>query len=437
MTTVRVADLSGGSCFMSSERMRYRSVLLLTSRQLPTVLAAIELDGIVKRLLLGTPDIIPHLDAILVEGEVDIIITDGSFDLDEFKHPLMICYDKIVSPGHSDVNRVVDTEWVIFTSGTTGRPKMVVHTLESLIGPLNDGTATDSNAVWATFYDVRRYGGLQILLRALIGGGTMVLSSTKEMVSDFLIRLVENQVTHISGTPSHWRRALLSNKATLFSPRYVRLSGEVADQTILDRLRTTYPNAQIAHAFASTEAGVAFDVRDGLAGFPIAFLKASNHLGVDMRVEDGTLRIRSSRTSSGYIGRQHSIHIDCQLSTRDGFVDTGDLVEQRGDRLYFVGRKEGVINVGGQKVYPEEIESIICQHPKVKMARVWARKNPITGAVVAADLVLDTNNSESFATIRDVVLANCRAKLAPYKVPASLKQVDTIEMNAAGKIKRA
>jgi len=81
------------------------------------------------------------------------------------------------------------------------------------------------------------------------------------------------------------------------APRYVRLSGEIADQAILDHLRAAYPHADVAHAFASTEAGVAFDVGDGLAGFPASLIDEPR-AGVEMRVEDGSLRIRSSRIAT-------------------------------------------------------------------------------------------------------------------------------------------
>ena len=103
-----------------------------------------------------------------------------------------------------------------------------------------------------------------------------------------------HRVTHISGTPSHWRRALMSPSAHRISPEYVRLSGEIADQAILDHLRAFYPAARITHAFASTEAGVAFAVGDGLAGFP-ASLVGQRDAAVELRVEGGTLRIRSAR----------------------------------------------------------------------------------------------------------------------------------------------
>ena len=129
-----------------------------------------------------------------------------------------------------------------------------------------------TGGVWSTFYDIRRYGGLQILLRALLGGGSMVLSGAHEEPRDFFARLAAAEVTFLSGTPTHWRRALLCPLAGKIAPPDVRLSGELADQAILDKLRATYPHARICHAFASTEAGVAFEVADGFAGFPAEWI---------------------------------------------------------------------------------------------------------------------------------------------------------------------
>src|SRR5205823_12826674 len=158
-----------------------------------------------------------------------------------------------------------------------------VHTLASLEGAIREGHTLAGSAVWSTFYDIRRYGGLQIFLRALLGGGSLVLSSAGEALGDFLGRAGAHGVTHISGTPSHWRRALMSPSAHRISPEYVRLSGEIADQAILDHLRAFYPAARITHAFASTEAGVAFAVGDGLAGFP-ASLVGQRDAAVELRV---------------------------------------------------------------------------------------------------------------------------------------------------------
>ena len=336
-------DLSGGS-YLNTAEAYGRSVLLKTTAQLPTVLALLELDGVAKRMVLCPPDQWQHVPGIIERAGIDLIVTDQS----EVSSPPAMQVTQQRYPVWQG-KRHLETEWLPLTSGTTGLPKMAVHTLASLAGPLDDGLVA-SGAVWSTFYDVRRYGGLQMLLRALLGGGSMILSSSAETPTDFLRRLGEAGVTHISGTPSHWRRALMSPAITAMAPTYVRLSGEIVDQAILDHLHRAYPHVNLGWAFASTEAGVAFDVRDGKAGFPASYI-GSPSLKAELRVDGGTLHIRSSRTARGYIG--------APLNGHDGFVDTGDLVKKRDDRYYFAGRREGVINVGGQKVYPEEVEAVL------------------------------------------------------------------------------
>jgi len=208
----------------------------------------------------------------------------------------------------------------------------------------------------------------------------------------------------------------------------VRLSGEIADQAILDHLHAAFPTSDIAHAFASTEAGVAFDVGDGLAGFPATYLGRRG--AVEMRVCDGSLRIRSSRNSFGYLGDVPQPFDD------EGYVDTGDIVELRDGRYHFVGRQGGVINIGGQKVHPEEIEAVINRHPEVQMSRVMARKNPIIGAIVVADVVVTAEHA-ALDAVKGQILAACRGTLARYKVPASIRFVPAIEVAASGKLARA
>jgi acyl-CoA synthetase (AMP-forming)/AMP-acid ligase II len=417
------------------DALRGRSVLISSERQLPAVLALLHLDGVAARLVLCPPDLAAvHLPAVIATAQVDAIVSDGTgpaTDATCAGIPVFAC-PALPLPSVADDGVVHGgaTEWLLFTSGTTGQPKLVVHTLSSLSGPLDDGLTVAPGAVWSTFYDVRRYGGLQILLRALLGGGSMVLSQAGEPVGEFLARAGAAGVTHMSGTPSHWRRALMSPGAGRMSPRYIRLSGEVADQTILNSLAAAFPGADIAHAFASTEAGVAFDVRDGLAGFPAAMVGVPG-AKAEMRIKDGSLRIRSPRTAQGYLGAGGT------LADADGFVDTGDMVELRGDRYYFVGRREGVINVGGQKVHPEEVEAVINRHPKVQMARVRGRPNPITGALVVADIVVRPSaEPNSFPDLREEILAVCREMLPTHKVPTMLREVAKLDIAESGKLLR-
>jgi acyl-coenzyme A synthetase/AMP-(fatty) acid ligase len=340
-----------------------------------------------------------------------------------------------VAPADLERSGRCQTEWILLTSGTTGLPKLVLHNLSALAGAIKSASKLGSPVVWSTFYDIRRYGGLQILLRALLGGGSLVLSSAEESTADFLTRAAGCGVTHISGTPSHWRRALMSPSARRLSPRYIRLSGEIADQTILDTLRTFYPEATVAHAFASTEAGVAFDVVDGLAGFP-ASLIGKGDADVEMKVEDGSLRIRSARTAIRYLGSP-----DQALADKHGFVDTGDKVELRRDRYYFMGRRGGIINVGGLKVHPEEVEAVINRLPTVRMSLVKARKSPITGAIVVADVVVETDAdldgaSPATKALEIEIREACRRALAPHKVPAAIRFVPSLDIGASGKLAR-
>jgi acyl-coenzyme A synthetase/AMP-(fatty) acid ligase len=439
--SVALSELAAGSTFGSAlEALRGRSVLIATHEQLPAALALIELDGIARRMVLCTNDLTQEqLETAAAAAQADAIVLDAASPA--IAPAGLARYAGAARPVPGPVRRrqSAATEWILLTSGTSGAPKLVVHTLQSLGGalmtvPVTILPDTDAQPIWSTFYDIRRYGGLQIFLRAVLSGSPLVLSSGGEPTLDFLARAAAAGVTHISGTPSHWRRVLMSGEAARLKPRYVRLSGEVADQALLDNLRAVYPNARIAHAFASTEAGVAFDVNDGLAGFPASFV--DNPCGeIDLKVVEQTLRIRSSRSAARYLGTAPEM-----LVNDAGYVDTGDMVELVNGRYYFRGRIGGVINVGGLKVYPEEVESILNADPRVRMSLVRARRNPITGAVVVADVVLsnavDTDMPGAADAVKSELLAACRRALPAHKVPAVLRFVPALEFTPAGKLVR-
>ncbi|MGY8635140.1 fatty acid--CoA ligase family protein [Bradyrhizobium sp. 14AA] len=424
--TVEYSCLIGGPCQLSG-----RSVLLATSRQLLSALAMIELDGVARRMLLCPPDVDWERLPILVEqAGIDAIVTDRPVSERGAGKCTVVGIDLPVRKGpRSKVDHA--TEWLMLTSGTSGLPKIVRHTLDGLAGAIiADGPARYRDATWATFYDIRRYGGLQIFLRAVIGGGSMVLSEPGETVAAHVARLRMGGVTHISGTPSHWRKLLMSGASADFSPDYIRLSGEIADQAVLDGLAQAFPHASIGHAYASTEAGVGFSVDDGREGFPADLIGHRN--GVEMKVVDGSLRIRSKRTARAYVGADAPPLVDAE-----GFVDTGDIVELRGERYHFVGRRGGIINIGGLKVHPEDVEAAINRHASVRMARARSRRSPITGAIVVADVVLaDGTDENRHETIRAEIFSLCRDHLAAWKVPAVIRFVERLELTAAGKLAR-
>jgi acyl-coenzyme A synthetase/AMP-(fatty) acid ligase len=424
---VNLTTLSRGSSLGAPlDELRGASVLIVARDQLPAALALIELDGIARRVVLCPPDLADeHLSSVIATGEVDAVVGDRSV----VKAGRFIPCSAEIMPAHRVRRASERTEWVLLTSGTTGAPKLVAHTLCSLSTAMTGRDPLGAGAVWSTFYDMRRYGGLQIFLRAMLGGGSMVLSSAAEPVGEFLVRAGASGVTHISGTPSHWRRALMSTSLHKMAPRYVRLSGEIADQAVLDHLRTAFPEADIAHAFASTEAGVAFAVGDGLAGFPAAYVGRPG--AVELRVVDGSLRIKSNGNALEYLGGV------AFPRDEDGYVDTGDMVELHDGRYHFVGRRGGIINIGGLKVHPEEVEAAINRHPSVRMSLVKARRNPITGAVVVADVVVNSPTAGHDAdALKGEILEGCRATLARHKVPATIRFVAALEVGAAGKLAR-
>ncbi|MBV9813400.1 MAG: acyl--CoA ligase [Acetobacteraceae bacterium] len=447
----------------AAARLAGSSVVVACDRQLAFARALVALDGLARRIVLCPPDLAGDaLPGVLDLAEADAIVSDRGWpdphgrdvvrvepapatdatappdpsvsdpsspdaSLSDASSP-----DASLSDASSSDRPSLPSEWALFTSGTTGGPKMVVHTLESLSGHLRGSAAPAEPPVWCTFYDVRRYGGLQILLRALLGGGSLVLSAPGEAAGQLLARAAALGASHFLGTPTHWRNAMMAPEAAGISPRYVRLSGEVADQAILDRLAARYPDAALVHAFASTEAGVAFEVTDRRAGVPAALIDGGGSGEVRLRVRDGALQVRSPRVAARRLNGASA-----DLTDADGFIDTGDLLERRGDRFHFVGRREGIINVGGNKVHPEEIETVINRHPRVRISLVRARTSPITGAVVTAEVVADAApDGANQAALASDVIALCRRELAAYKVPASVRVVPSLAVAASGKLAR-
>jgi acyl-coenzyme A synthetase/AMP-(fatty) acid ligase len=406
-------------------RLEGRSVLLAVGDMAKAAAAMIELDGAARQIVVCPPG--AGIDALLAlarVAEADALVHDADAPAPEIGVETRVACRLPPAPLSAPRSARFITEWVMPTSGTSGPPKLVAHTLATLTAAFHPVAGQR----WATFYDIRRYGGLQILLRALTGAESLTLSDPSEGVDAFLFRLGEAGATHISGTPSHWRKVLMSGEAHRIAPQRVRLSGEIADDAVLAGLRALYPNAHVEHAYASTEAGVAFVVSDGRAGFPASVVAEEGE--VALRVVDDVLRVRSNRAALRYLGAGAPA-----LKDSDGFVDTGDVVARSGERYLFVGRRGGIINVGGAKVHPEEVEAALNAHEAVRASRAFARKSPITGALVAAEIVLRDGATADEATKRDI-LAACRAALPAYKAPSFLSFVAELPITDGGKLAR-
>lgn len=315
---------------------------------------------------------------------------------------------------------------IIFTSGTSGRPKGVRHTWRSLsAGIKRDPKFAGSR--WLLTYGMTRFAGLQVFLQAFLNTGALVVPETPA-VEEAVDLVAKYKIENISGTPTFWRKLLTASSATTLRAlplRQITLGGETVTQPVLNALRSAFPEAQITHIYASTEMGVCFSVKDGLEGFPSGFLENSPAKGLEFKLTDGELWIRSNRAMQGYVGRE---------SEQPDWFPSGDLVEVRGNRVFFLGRKSEIINVGGSKVYPLEVENEILKVPGVRAARVFGQKSSLAGQLVAAEVVAGPDLVRS--DLRQAIVRHCNEKLTSYKCPRLINFVEKLQETDSQKIQR-
>lgn len=312
---------------------------------------------------------------------------------------------------------------IVFTSGTSGPPKPVLHSWDGLFSAIHRSSRV-SQRRWLLAYGATRFAGLQVVAQALGSGGAIAVP-TDTSPGSVVALLARRQVDFASGTPSFWRmliRNASSEDLRKVSLRQITLGGEVVDQAVLDELKACFPRAQITQVYASTEMGACFSVQDGFEGFPATFVEEglpSSRLRVS---PEGELLIQSTRSMVGYLGGDRG--------ETDWFA-SGDLVERRGDRYVFVGRRSDSINVGGRKVFPLEVEKVIRAVDEVADVCVAALPSSILGEVVGAEIVLRDGADRERAT--RAIRERCQAQLPKFKVPANLQFVDQLPISDGGK----
>lgn len=397
-----------------------RRIALLFRDRLRYMEAILALDGQAEAMLLLAPDLPAETVATLIAlAGADMLMSDRA-DL-----PGALPWTGAAAASGALVPPSRNTEWLLTTSGTTGIPKLVRHRRASIIRTVRHRDGGDTR--WAMTYDPSRFAGTQVLAQALLTGGTLLAPSEGMGVTDTVDWLVAQGCTHISATPSWWRRALMAPSAVRLPLRQITLGGEIADAAILSALAARFPHARISHVYASTEAGAAFSVRDGLPGFPARWLDEGVS-GVRLAVRDGTLWVRpadAALTEGRHIERDG-----------DGFIRTGDRVSIEGERVLFLGREDSTLNVGGVKIEAETVEAVVHAHPAVAQCHVTGRPSALMGTLLELRVVPHDAGADTVALKREIA-AWCRDRLPPAARPATVRIVAEIATTGAGKLQRS
>ncbi len=264
---------------------------------------------------------------------------------------------------------------------------------------------------WGFAYNPTHIAGIQVFFQALFNKNTIV--RLFGLSNESILSAINNEkVTHISATPTFYR-LFLPVKTQISSVQRITVGGEKLDQLTAKRLKTVFVNARILNIYASTEAGTV------LASENEVFTVPTEKKELD-RVVDKELFINSK-----LLGESDSFKLV------DGWYPTNDLVEIISEnplRFRFIARKNEIINVGGYKVNPHEVEDILLSLEIIKEAFVYPKKNSVLGNIICADIVISDNS----VTV-PCILKELRSYLQEYKIPRIINLVESINYSRTGK----
>ena len=292
---------------------------------------------------------------------------------------------------------------VLFSSGSSGNPKAAVHDfiplLEKYLNPRKPYTTLN-------FLLFDHWGGLNTLFNTLSTMGTTVV--VKSRTPENVCKLIERyKVSLLPATPTFLNMLLISEVYSHYDLRSLKLityGAEPMPESILKKLCAKFPDVKLQQTYGLIEVGV---LSTKSLNNSSLWVKVGGE-GYQTRIVDGLLQIKSQSTILGYLNAPSPI-------TSDGWFMTGDSVEIDGDYLKILGRKSELINVGGEKVYPTEVEDTILECDNILDVRVYGEKNALMGNIVCA--AVSTINQEDHTLLELRIKQYCAKKLEKLKVP--------------------
>jgi len=300
-----------------------------------------------------------------------------------------------------------DAGFILFTSGTSGESKGAVlsarRMMERFEQMVPDG---DKSLRCMVFLKLDHIGGINTLFSILFSGGTAV-SIRDRSVQEVCECVEKHCIQLLPTTPTFLNMLLLSGaheQYGLSSLKIITYGTEPMPMSTLKAVHKVFPHVKLKQTYGLTELGI-FSTKSKSSDSD--WMKIGGK-GVEIKIENEILFIRAKSAMLGYLNADSPF-------TDDGWYNTGDRVEVDGEYLRILGRESEIINVGGEKVYPAEVESVLLEMPNVKEVIIKGKSNPVTGNIVTAVFVLE--KEEDRKTLLYRVHEFCKDKLEPYKMP--------------------
>jgi acyl-coenzyme A synthetase/AMP-(fatty) acid ligase len=320
---------------------------------------------------------------------------------------------------NQDLNKIINSGQsglVLLSSGSTGKPKLILHDFDNL---LNSKISNKPNRKLKTllFLLFDHIGGLNTALNIFLTGGVAVAPAERTPIG--VAQTIESESVSIFPTsPTFLNLMLLAGaheKHCLESVRLITYGTEAMPESLLKRVREAFPKAKLLQTFGTSETGISKTVSKSSTSTAFKF----NDEGMDFKVVDGELYLKSKTQFIGYL------NYDKESVDEEGWFKTGDEVECSKDGyIQIIGRKKEIINVGGEKVLPLELESILHDCPIIKDCMVFGQHNAMTGNIVCVDVQLNQEMNRS--QVRREIHNYLKDKVEHFKIPTKINIVKEI-----------
>lgn len=342
------------------------------------------------------------IDIAMVQ-KVIIISDDETIKIEKHHgNPKHEIYDKLKTLKHPGL--------VLFSSGSTGVSKAAVHDFVGILEKFKEPRKTKRMITFLLFDHI---GGINTLLHNLSNGGTVI--TIRDRSVDTILETVEKyKVEVLPVTPTFINMILLSESYKnydLSSLDTISYGTEVMPESTLKRLHNLYPNIRLLQTYGLSEVGI---MQSKSKASDSLWVKIGGD-GFETRIVDNMLEIKAKSAMLGYLNATSPF-------TEDGWFKTFDMVEQDGEYIKILGRKSEIINVGGEKVYPAEVESVLMQMAGVKDVAVKGEPHPILGNIVTAKFQLQ--EKEELLSLKKRMRAFCKDKMPAFKIPQKISIVE-------------